>query len=146
MTMTTTDAPHTRLVLPAGYEDWEEVSYPGIIQPHIHPIGPEYLKVECREYSMSQYGRDEVVRSTIRYFVPPKPKPTLPDVRPGSVIRYTSKAGRPVRVIYRSAHVWHTFQQPYAPVNFACHVDTVNDSDLLNDVDANGFLVELDGL
>jgi hypothetical protein len=129
----------TNTDLPAGYEDWEET------QPT--PPKGEHLRVEVRHltpvagsgYIGMPVGRD-------RYFVPPKPKPKLPDVRPGSVIRYTDRTGLNVRAIYRSAHVWDTYRQTAAPLNFACTVYTATDSYLIEDVNANGFLVELEGL
>lgn len=129
----------THVKLPAGYEDWVEVSP--------EPMG-ECVKVEVIHWSpMIGGGRGGTPIEKIRYFVPPRPKPTLPDVKPGAVIRFKSKTGSMRRAI-RGRTGWRVFEQGipvvYYGVDFAEHLS--GGHDLLNDVDDNGFLVELEGL
>lgn len=132
--------------LPEGYKDWVEVSLPEVRYSHLAPLGQAYLRVSHGLFELHMDGSYREVHSGARYFVPPKPKPTLPDVKPGAVLRYTSKHGLKVRAVYRSVCVWDTYRQKSAPLNTACTADVITESQLLADVNANGFTVELDGL
>ncbi|MDQ0241201.1 hypothetical protein [Arthrobacter bambusae] len=124
----------THVKLPAGYEDWVESDYPG--------EGHERLRILVDHFPGEGYG----THKQTRYFVPPKPKPVLPKVRPGAVITYRDRTGLNVRAVYRSAHVWDTYRQTATPLNFACTIYTATDSYLLEDVNPAGFTLELDGL
>lgn len=129
----------TDIKLPAGYEDWVEVP--------MEPEG-EFVKSEVIHWS-ARYGtggRSGMPIEKLRYFVPPKPKPALPNVKPGAVLRYTDKLGRKVRAVYPSSRLWNVYHQPHAPLNTACHMMIMSESQILADVNADGFTVELDGL
>jgi len=128
----------THVKLPAGYEDWVEVSP--------EPMG-ECVKVEVIHWSpMIGGGRGGMPIEKIRYFVPPTPKPVLPDVKPGAVLSYTDKQGRRVRAVYPSSRLWNVYNQPHTPLNTACHMMVMSESQILADVNADGFTVELEGL
>ena len=72
------------------------------------------------------------------YLFPPKPKPTLPDVKPGAVVRYVDHDGDPVRVIRMALGYRETW--------IDMHQNRYTNAALLADVDDDGFTVELDGL
>ena len=125
--------------LPEEYADWVEAN---------PPLGASrWVSVEVRAGGI---GSATIVL-TRRYFVPPKPKPTLPDVGPGAVIRYRGKDGglrRAVREVDGTGGngnaydgtwtVWHEQVTGSSP--------TTPSSALIATVDEGGFTVELEGL
>ena len=119
--------------LPPEYADWVEV-----FVPPTEP-GCEYVETGSRHHrvaSVAFLNTTQVGRQ--RYFVPPKPKPTLPDVGPGAVVRYTDHDGDPVRVMRLELGNRDT----WADMNQNRYTNTA----LLADVNDDGFTVELPGL
>lgn len=122
--------------LPAGYEDWTS--------PGVAPLRVPYLRITAERIDVP-HTEGEVV--AVHWRMPPKPKPTLPDVKPGAVIRFTSKMGS-VRRAIRGLTGWRVFENG-TPVVY-CGMDWTQPiagaQDLIEDVSADGFLVELEGL
>lgn len=127
----------THIKLPAGYEDWVEVSPT--------PEG-EYVKVEVIHWTpLGRGGHAGMPIEKLRYFVPPKPKPVLPEVKAGAVIRFTHKSyGTTVQAVkWRTGSDWHI---QFGGVGRGLCETYCGDAWLLENVDANGFTVELEGL
>lgn len=136
----------THVKLPTGYEDWVEVPHPISSLPQ-RPEHGRFLEVVWGIGDATRTGTSVVWKpGNTRYFVPPKPKPVLPDVKPGAVLSYRDKQGRRVRAVYPSSRLWDVYHQPHTPLNTACHMMVMSESQILADVDADGFTVEMDGL
>lgn len=125
----------THVKLPAGYEDWTS--------PGNAPLRVPYLRITAERIDIP-HTEGEVV--AVHWLMPPKPKPVLPDVKPGAVLSYRDKQGRRVRAVYPSSRLWNVYHQPHTPLNTACHMMVMSESQILADVNADGFTVELDGL
>ena len=123
----------THVKLPAAYEDWVESTYPG--------PDSERLRVLVDHFPGEGYGTH---KQTL-YFVPPKPKPVLPDVKPGAVVRFTHRSyGTTVQAVkWRTGSDWHI---QFSGVGRGLCETYCGDAWLLENVDANGFTVELEGL
>jgi hypothetical protein len=128
----------TAVELPTEFDGWVEGK---------PPLRGNWVSVEVRTGGIGSNTR--VV--TRKYFVPPKPRPVLPDVKPGAVIRYHGWDGglrRAVREVdgiggdgktYGGTWtVWHEHVTGSSP--------TTPSSALIAAVDDDGFTVELDGL
>lgn len=126
--------------LPEEYAEWVETS--GL---EIHIDTPDYLHLIARRFKHGPLNTGSVISD--RYYIPPKPKPTLPEVEEGAVIRFRSKAGS-IRRAIRGRFNWRVFEKGtpvvYHGTDFAD--PTATDAYLLNDVDDDGFTVELGGL
>lgn len=132
----------TNIKLPAGYEDWVEIDF----QPGADGIF--YLEVggvrHCRAAGDNSTKVTPISRP--RYFVPPKPKPELPDVRTGAVLRFRSRVGS-MRTAILGRTGWRVFDGGY-PVTYNVRSfsdPTGTDAELLHDVDADGFTVLVPG-
>lgn len=116
--------------LPEEYADWVEMS--GL---EIHIDTPDYLHLIARRFKHGPLNSGSLIND--RYYIPPKPKPTLPEVKPGAVVRYTDRDGDVVRVM-RTAYS----KRPWTDL----HENTYDDAALLADVNDDGFTIELGGL
>lgn len=127
----------TAFELPEEYRDWVN------LRPSGEPVGPDgYLEVKVYLHSPrndGMYLQNPMLVHT-QYLKPPKPKPTLPDVGPGAVISYTSRSGTARRCFLADPEDTYRW----------CSSDRFDswktDEDLLDDVNGNGFTVELEGL
>jgi hypothetical protein len=122
----------TAIELPAKYDGWVEAPTEGTEVPQT-----EYLLVQIDYFGPAEGGKRSGPNIDIRRFVPPKPKPTIPEVKPGAVVSFTSTSGRRYRIlkIADSPHWWVDQEdQDWTP-------DT-----LLEVVTDDGFTVELEGL
>lgn len=131
----------THVKLPAGFEDWVEVS------PILRGTLSRQLTVTIEECVSNSYG---MVINTLgtRHFAPPKPKPVLPDVKPGAVLRFTSKTGKPERAV-RNYDTWSVYGAgTQGRMNSKSGDWSLEwrDADLLDRVNSDGFTVELEGL
>lgn len=118
--------------LPEEYADWELRKLPNDGSNGGRP----YLRITFDRID-GHIGHDRRTRSVMwAYLFPPKPKPALPDVKPGAVVRYTDRDGDVVRVM-RTAYS----KRPWTDL----HENTYDDAALLADVDDDGFTVELGG-
>lgn len=118
--------------LPEEYRDWVEVKAPIVHEGAVLAVRFDYLE------KPNQFP----AKSSSRYLVPLKPKPTLPDVKPGAVIRYRSY-GVEHRAIYHGNDTWDIFWN--SSLGF-CGSRTRPAAQLLDEVDDAGFTVELEGL
>lgn len=119
--------------LPEEYADWVEAK---------PPLGASrWVSVEVRVG-----GIGSAVRVlTRRYFVPPKPKPTLPDVGLGAVLAYTDKSGRKCRAMQFASGDWRVYT--FAGEIVVGHPNAYwTNGDLITHVNDDGFTVELEGL
>lgn len=127
--------------LPTEYADWVEWT-----PDRARHTGPVLrLSAEVSDHT-DHWGKPVSWRITL---VPPKPKPTLPDVGPGGVIRFRSKiVGVTRRAIRTNDYRWRVFEKG-TPVVYHGNdfVDPkATDEELLGVVDDDGFTVELEGL
>lgn len=127
--------------LPAKYADWvlTHTSHGGSPEGECLQISLHHLKPKT---DPAQTWREGTVR-TIAHFTPPKPKPTLPEVAPGGVVRYMSLSGIKTQATRRRAGVWSV---QWLDSSGELATVTQQDADILRDVNAAGFTVELDGL
>lgn len=125
--------------LPEEYADWVEVED---LPDHSEANRALVVKVTLMNRTCGELNRN----ADTRYYIPPKPKPTLPDVSEGAVIRFRCKAGSLRRAIRGQYGGWRVFEKG-APVlyraTFPDHI--VTDATLLEDV-AGEVVVELEGL
>lgn len=125
------------------YADWVEV-----FVPPTEP-GCEYVETGSRHHrvaSVAFLNTTQVGRQ--RYFVPPKPKPkpTLPDVKLGGVVRYRDADDQLCLAVRIGADQWVNFtRQDETPAKLFAATPWTDD-ELLDDADDDGFTVELDGL
>lgn len=133
----------THIKLPAGYEDWVEVPHPISSLPQ-RPEHGRFLEVIWGIGDATRTGTSVVWKpGNTRYFVPPKP--VLPDVKPGAVVRYVDKQGhscRAVKLEDMCISPWRVFTLR----NFGADSVDLNNNEMLADVNADGFTVELEGL
>jgi hypothetical protein len=123
------------LYLPERFAGFTEVDY--------DPGNRRHVYIEAFEVTQSCHITPDKDRIWTRWFVPPKPVPKLPNVTPGSVIRYTNKAGHSVRAVFHGNDKWDLYEN--LRIGFS-QTRLQEPSYLLNDVDENGFTVELLGL
>jgi hypothetical protein len=138
----------TVVELPEKYRDWVEDEGDGVPDS-------EYLLVQIHYFAADAEGRRSGPNVIFRRFVPPKPKPNLPDVGVCGVLRFKGKDGEKHRAIANyDGFGWCVYGTcgklsaidpgtgdvaPGAPWNWT-------DEQLLAYVDDNGFTVELKGL
>jgi hypothetical protein len=127
----------TAVELPTEFDGWVEGK---------PPLRGNWVSVEVRTGGIGSNTR--VV--TRKYFVQPKPKPVLPDVKPGGVVRFTDVKGRTYRAV-RDIASWRMFGA--SGEVHAANVQTLTfnpikwaDVQLLDLVNDDGFTVELEGL
>lgn len=136
--MTARTAREMGIELPEEFADWEEVPL------MVGEVVPHSIVVTVTEHCGRGIGT--LARNlNARMFVPPKPKPTLPDVEPGAVVQYVDNQGlrcRAVRLDPTRDDGWKVFTQYDTFLGAVSH----SDEDMLSDVNADGFTVELDGL
>ena len=98
---------------------------------------PGWVKIRCKDDGSRLYRMVDVANA-LGLDPAPRPRPTLPDVKPGAVIRYTDKDGDPIQVTYAGASFgkrrWYDADSNYS------------DANLLDDVNDDGFTVVLEGL
>lgn len=121
--------------LPEKYDGWEKV------KPSDLKEDREFIRVDISHYEGGRrFGRQI---KAVAWFQPPTPKPTLPEVLPGAVLGYTNKWALGRRAVksgeYSPDSRWHI----YGPTGFIC---TLNDSELLGEVNEKGFTVLVGGL
>jgi hypothetical protein len=113
------------LYLPERFAGFTEVSE--------DPGNRRHVVIEAFEVTQSYHITPDRDRIWTRWFVPPKPKVELPDVRPGGVIAYTDVDGVRRRLM-RGDNGWFDQDSRWS------------DEAVLADVNENGFTVELLGL
>lgn len=134
----------TSIELPEEYDGWVEATLPV-------DIDQDYVRVIIDRFPKGPLDASEYDRRVVHRFVPPKPKPTPPDVKPGGVILWRSKFHHARRMAIRSKFgEWRVFDRASgSPVVFygsAFADPKAEDHHLLADVDDDGFTVELEGL
>lgn len=115
--------------LPAEYADWIPLD-----ELPDHSSAPH--AIEVRVTKLNRTCGELNRKLTHIYFVPPKPKPTVPDVGIGAVVRFTSKSSGDTYRVMKGDEGWWFDQRD----------SDWSDSDLLATVNDDGFTVELDGL
>ena len=129
--------------LPAEYADWVEWYPTGTILPN--PYATEAVRIATTK-SMKIDGRWCDEATVIRHFVPPPPKPTLPDVKLGGVVRYRDADDQLCLAVRIGEDQWVNFtRQDETPAKLFAATPWTDD-DLLGDADDDGFTVELPGL
>jgi hypothetical protein len=84
----------TSIELPEEYADWVEVEH---ADGSAYRVKGPFLRLVVDQYMASNTHPVRAVMT--RYFAPPKPKPTLPDVGVGGVLRFKGKDGETHRAI-----------------------------------------------
>jgi hypothetical protein len=120
----------TAVELPAEFDGWVEG------RP---PLRGNWVSVEVRTGGIGSNTR--VV--TRKYFVQPKPKPVLPDVKPGAVIRYADHDKETVRAVRVGPDAWDVYANV---IDGSINRYRFNDQELFDDVSADGLTVILGGL
>lgn len=132
--------------LPAEYADWVEAEWPVYRAAHEPALGGRYLRVAIEKHDLDNFGADILRCVRIHHFVPPKPKPTLPDVKLGGVVRYTDTEGQPCLAVRIGEDQWVNFTREDETPAKLWAANPWTDDELLDDADDDGFTVELDGL
>lgn len=115
--------------LPPEYADWVEVEMAAL------KLGGSYFALHG--YAVIDGSLNA---STRHFFVPPKPKPTLPKAEIGGVIGFKTHDGKLARALRCHGRLWLLFMEGFGPIGY--HDDTY----LSGIVNADGFVTELEGL
>jgi hypothetical protein len=126
--------------LPEEYADWvKHAKADGKL--YDPPRGTGYVRVDVGVFDEDRNGQ----HIAVYYFVPPKPKPTLPEVKLGGVLRYMDKAGRTCRAMQFAAGKWRVYTFA-GEIVVGAPGEYWHDGDLIAHANGDGFTVELEGL